>query len=178
LQSSAILDRRALVFSPEQLIDSPPETLLPAALLARGVGQIVGLASREVSRVEGKVQFFDTLARHGANKPPPPPTGTIASTGASGTIAKLRLALQQLVDPHNKKTVIYWARPGGGNEIRRPPLAAVPSEHLATFPNADPDVRRGPRMSGIDGIGIGPGYFWRRMVLQLHREITKTARVH
>jgi hypothetical protein len=58
---------------PEKLVNSAPETLLPPALLTSGIREIVGLASGEVSRAVGNVQFSDTLGRYGANEPPSSP---------------------------------------------------------------------------------------------------------
>src|SRR5262245_7948116 len=40
------------------------------ALLAAGVGQTVGFASRELGRTIGEVQFPDALAHHGTDEPP------------------------------------------------------------------------------------------------------------
>jgi hypothetical protein len=40
--------------APETLVDSPPETLLPAAFPAGGVCQVVSFASREVGRADGE----------------------------------------------------------------------------------------------------------------------------
>ena len=55
---------------PETLVDSPPETLLPAAFPARGVCQVVSFPSREVGRADGEIELPNALARHGTHEPP------------------------------------------------------------------------------------------------------------
>jgi hypothetical protein len=49
----------------------PPEALVPAALLARGVGQIVGSTAGKAGRTRGKVEFPNTLSRVRTCEPPP-----------------------------------------------------------------------------------------------------------
>jgi hypothetical protein len=49
----------------KELGDLSPKTLVPAALLTGSVGQVVGLASREVRRAVGEVQLSRASARRG-----------------------------------------------------------------------------------------------------------------
>ena len=54
-----------------------------------------------------------------------------------------------------------WRRPRGRLFTPAQGLARLSAGSLAP-----PDVRCGPHMSGIDDIGIGPGYFW--WALRMH----------
>jgi hypothetical protein len=65
----------------KELGDLPPKTLVPAAVLAGPVGQVMCLSSCEVGRASGEVEFSDALARHGAYEPPSPTAGMKRSGG-------------------------------------------------------------------------------------------------
>src|SRR5262245_15132174 len=106
-------------------------------LLAGGICQFVGLASGEVRRTVGKVQFSDTLARRGTDEPPSP--ASRMKLGGSHRYGEVyRLSIQGISQPQ----IASLRRPGlhlildGSDDL----VAATPMNQsgvaLRALPNA------------------------------------------